>query len=207
MVTTMASGDISGYVGCSDITVMPSVVDVAGINTISLAVLSNAAAAIAGMALWRPPPAAKGAKPTVAISMFGVTTPCCDAVRKQLEASHEVLTFHATGAGGKAMEKRATSGMLAGVVDLTTTEIADEVSLLAGVGVARLAPSPPSPPLPPLSRARDAPSRALVTRGHGAHYARPDAAFCISPLRRLWAASSAQAPRGSTCSRTRPCPL
>jgi len=127
MVTTMASGDVSGYVGCSDVTVMPSVVDVAGINAISTSVLSNAAAAAAGMALQPKKAVAAGAKPMLAMSMFGVTTPCCDAVRKALEAQYEVLTFHATGAGGKAMEKLATSGVLAGVLDLTTTEVADEV--------------------------------------------------------------------------------
>jgi uncharacterized protein (UPF0261 family) len=127
MVTTMASGDVSPYVGCSDVTIMPSVVDVAGLNSISRVVLSNAAAAVAGMARNRPPAAEAGAKPTVAMTMFGVTTPCCDAVRAALESEYEVLTFHATGAGGRAMEKLATSGMLAGVLDLTTTEVADEV--------------------------------------------------------------------------------
>ena len=84
MVTTMASGDISPYVGCSDVTIMPSVVDVAGLNSISRAVLSNAAAAISGMALTRPPPAPAGSKPTVAVTMFGVTTPCCDAGSEHL---------------------------------------------------------------------------------------------------------------------------
>ena len=127
MVSTMASGDISPYVGCSDITMMPSVVDVAGLNSISCAVLSNAAAAIAGMARTRPPAPAAVAKPTVAVTMFGVTTPCCDAVREALSSKFEVLTFHATGAGGRAMEKLISSGMLSGVLDLTTTEIADEV--------------------------------------------------------------------------------
>ena len=105
MVTTMAGGDVSAYVGCSDVTIMPSVVDVAGLNSISRAVLSNAASAISGMATHTPPPPPRGAKPTVAMSMFGVTTPCCDAVRSALEGEYEVLTFHATGAGGKAMEK------------------------------------------------------------------------------------------------------
>ena len=81
MVTTMASGDVSAYVGASDVTIMPSVVDVAGLNTISRAVLGNAAAAVGGMAKHAPPPPPPDAKPTLAMTMFGVTTPCCDAVR------------------------------------------------------------------------------------------------------------------------------
>lgn len=90
MVTTMASGDVSGYVGCSDVTIMPSVVDVAGLNSISRSVLSNAASAVAGMARARPPPPPPGTKPTIAVSMFGVTTACCDAVRTALEGDYEV---------------------------------------------------------------------------------------------------------------------
>ena len=75
----------------------------------------------------RQPPPPADAKPTLAMTKFGVNTPCCEAVRAALESEYELLTFHATGAGGKAMEKLASSGMLAGVLDLTTTEIADEV--------------------------------------------------------------------------------
>ncbi|KAL1499641.1 hypothetical protein AB1Y20_011839 [Prymnesium parvum] len=139
MVTTMASGDVSAYVGCADVTIMPSVVDVAGLNSISRAVLRNAAAAIAGMASSAAEPVPADPRPTLALTMFGVTTPCCDAVREALSDEFEVLTFHATGSGGRAMEKLLSSGMLAGVLDLTTTEVADEV--VGGVlsaGPARL---------------------------------------------------------------------
>lgn len=135
IVSTMASGDVSPYVGASDVTLMYSVVDIAGINQVSRAVLGNAAAAIAGMALAR---AARNAetthddKPLIGASMFGVTTPAVDAARERLEElGYEVLVFHATGSGGRALEALARSGMLAGVLDLTTTELADE--LVGGV--------------------------------------------------------------------------
>jgi len=133
IVSTMASGDVSPYVGASDVTLMYSVVDISGINQISRAVLGNAAAAIAGMAkasARREP--AYDDKPLVAASMFGVTTPAVDAARERLEElGYEVLVFHATGSGGKALEALAKSGMLAGVLDLTTTELADD--LVGGV--------------------------------------------------------------------------
>lgn len=135
IVSTMASGDVSPYVGASDVTLMYSVVDIAGINQISRAVLGNAAAAISGMAAAR---AARGSdspqdeRPLVAASMFGVTTPAVDAARERLEElGYEVLVFHATGSGGRALEALARSGMLAGVLDLTTTELADD--LVGGV--------------------------------------------------------------------------
>lgn len=134
LVSTMASGDVSPYVGSTDVTLMYSVVDIAGINQVSRAVLGNAAAAIAAMAGAH---ASRGEvvhddKPLVGASMFGVTTPAVDAARERLEElGYEVLVFHATGSGGRALESLARSGMLAGVLDLTTTELADE--LVGGV--------------------------------------------------------------------------
>ncbi|QHM74253.1 hypothetical protein C7M52_00176 [Mixta theicola] len=128
MVSTMASGDISGYIGASDISMLYSVTDVAGINRISRQVLGNAAHQIAGAVLFRPE-ASSDDKPALGLTMFGVTTPCIQAVSQQLEADYDCLVFHATGSGGMAMEKLADSGMLAGALDLTTTEVCD---LLAG---------------------------------------------------------------------------
>ena len=135
IVSTMASGDVSPYVGASDVTLMYSVVDIAGINQVSRAVLGNAAAAIAAMAKSRAARNVETAhddKPLIGASMFGVTTPAVDAARERLEElGYEVLVFHATGSGGRALEALARSGMLAGVLDLTTTELADE--LVGGV--------------------------------------------------------------------------
>ena len=126
MVSTMAAGDVAAYVGCADITMMHSVVDVAGINTVSSRVLANAAHAVVGMVSHEAPPTED--KPTIAMTMFGVTTPCVDAVRKTLEGiGYNCLVFHATGAGGRAMEKLIESGLIHGVLDITTTEIADEI--------------------------------------------------------------------------------
>jgi uncharacterized protein (UPF0261 family) len=126
LVSTVASGNTAPYVGCSDVTMMYSVVDVAGLNRVSRQVLANAAHAIAGMAS-HPSPAA-GAKPAVGMTMFGVTTPCVTAARQQLESlGYECLVFHATGTGGQAMEKLVQSDLLGGVLDITTTEVADEV--------------------------------------------------------------------------------
>ncbi|GAA0914890.1 hypothetical protein GCM10009558_023870 [Virgisporangium aurantiacum] len=126
---------MSPYVGVSDVSIMYSVVDVAGINQVSRAVLGNAAAGIAGMAVSyasrRSAPVA-GDRPLIAASMFGVTTPAVDAARARLEElGYEVLVFHATGSGGQALEALARSGLLAGVLDLTTTELADD--LVGGV--------------------------------------------------------------------------
>ena len=129
LVSTMASGDVKPYVGEVDATLMYSVVDVAGINSVSSQVFANAAAAIAGMAQAyedRLAAVPAGHKPVVAVTMFGVTTPAADEARDTLtDLGYEVLVFHATGAGGRAMEKLAESGLLAGVCDLTTTELAD----------------------------------------------------------------------------------
>jgi uncharacterized protein (UPF0261 family)/ABC-type branched-subunit amino acid transport system ATPase component len=129
MVSTVASGDVKPYVGPSDICMMYSVTDVAGINRISEKVLANAAHALAGMlAFARPPsPIEEQGKPALGLTMFGLTTPCVQAVCKQLEATYDCLVFHATGTGGQTMEKLADSGLLAGVLDVTTTEVADEI--------------------------------------------------------------------------------
>ena len=135
LVSTMASGDVKPYVGEVDAMLMYSVVDVAGINSISSQVFANAVAAIAGMARAyedRLAAVPAGHKPVVAVTMFGVTTPAADEARDTLtDLGYEVLVFHATGAGGRAMEKLAESGLLAGVCDLTTTELADD--LVGGV--------------------------------------------------------------------------
>ena len=125
-VSTVASGDTSIYIGTSDITMMFSVVDVAGLNRVSRQIYRNAAGAIAGMARLK-----KGAddgKRAVGITMFGVTTTCVTAVRQVLELNgYDTLVFHATGVGGRAMEELAASGLLDAVLDITTTEVADEV--------------------------------------------------------------------------------
>ena len=129
MVSTVASGDVRPYVGPSDICMMYSVTDVAGINRISEKVLANAAHALAGMLAFSRPsaPAEAQSKPALGLTMFGLTTPCVQAVCKQLEAEYDCLVFHATGTGGQSMEKLADSGLLAGVLDITTTEVADEI--------------------------------------------------------------------------------
>ncbi|MCX7423689.1 MAG: Tm-1-like ATP-binding domain-containing protein, partial [Planctomycetia bacterium] len=126
MVSTMASGNVGPYVDCSDITLMYSVVDVAGINSVSRRVLANAAAAIAGMARNPLPPTDE--KPTLGMTMFGVTTPCVEAVRRALEPrGYDCLVFHATGSGDRAMENLVRSGLIQGVIDVTTTAVADQV--------------------------------------------------------------------------------
>jgi uncharacterized protein (UPF0261 family) len=129
MVSTVASGDVKPYVGPSDICMMYSVTDIAGINRISEKVLANAAHALAGMLAFARPPAASEAqsKPALGLTMFGLTTACVQAVCKQLEAEYDCLVFHATGTGGQSLEKLADSGLLAGVLDITTTEVADEI--------------------------------------------------------------------------------
>jgi uncharacterized protein (UPF0261 family)/ABC-type branched-subunit amino acid transport system ATPase component len=129
MVSTVASGDVRPYVGPSDICMMYSVTDIAGINRISEKVLSNAAHALAGMIAFSIKPKNESeAKPSLGLTMFGLTTPCVQAVCKQLEERYDCLVFHATGTGGQSMEKLADSGLLAGVLDITTTEIADEIA-------------------------------------------------------------------------------
>jgi uncharacterized protein (UPF0261 family) len=130
MVSTLASGDTRPYVGAVDVTMMYSVVDISGVNTVSARIMANAAGAIAGMAKASAPPL--DAKPLVAATMFGVTTPCVTRARERLEElGYEVLVFHATGTGGQSMEALVRGGFLAGVLDATTTELADE--LVGGV--------------------------------------------------------------------------
>ena len=135
IVSTMASGDVTPYVGAKDVTMMYSVADIAGVNRVTRLVLGNAAAAAAGMAkayeAERAVPSVDE-RPVVAASMFGVTTPAVDAARERLdELGYEVLVFHATGAGGRALEGLVESGLVSGVLDLTTTELADD--LVGGV--------------------------------------------------------------------------
>ncbi|MGI8949543.1 MAG: Tm-1-like ATP-binding domain-containing protein [Ornithinimicrobium sp.] len=133
MVSTVASGDTRPYVGAVDITMMYSVVDIAGINRISARILGNAAAGIAGMATaYAVPLPDMGNKPLIGATMFGVTTPSVTKARELLEAKgYEVLVFHATGAGGQSMEALVSGGFLDGVLDITTTELADD--LVGGV--------------------------------------------------------------------------
>ncbi len=133
IVSTLASGDTRPYVGANDVTMMYSVVDIAGINRVSERILSNAAAAIAGMAMaYAARRRAIKSRPLIGATMFGVTTPCVNAARAWLEErGYEVLVFHATGTGGQSMEALVKGGFLAGVLDITTTELADE--LVGGV--------------------------------------------------------------------------
>jgi uncharacterized protein (UPF0261 family) len=128
MVSTVASGDVKPYVGPSDICMVYSVTDISGINRISEKVLANAAHSLAGMiAFGSSRKTSSESKPALGLTMFGLTTACVQAVCKQLEESYDCLVFHATGTGGQAMEKLADSGLLAGVLDITTTEITDEI--------------------------------------------------------------------------------
>ncbi len=127
MVSTMASGDVRPYVGPNDICMMYSVTDVSGINRISEQVLANAAHALAGMIAYRRH-AAPETKPAIGLTMFGVTTACVQAVTRQLQEDYDCLVFHATGTGGQSMEKLVDSGLLAGVIDVSTTEVCDEIA-------------------------------------------------------------------------------
>ena len=135
VVSTMAAGDTRPYVGESDITMSYPIVDIAGLNSISEQILDNAAAAIAGMArayAERTRHAEASPKPRIGATMFGVTTPCVTVARERLEElGYEVLVFHATGSGGRSIEALVRAGALAGVLDVTTTELADE--LVGGV--------------------------------------------------------------------------
>jgi uncharacterized protein (UPF0261 family) len=131
IVSTVASGDTRPYMGASDVTMTYSVVDIAGINQISARILTNAAGAIAGMVKAQAPPV-ESAKPLVTASMFGVTTPSVTRARERLEElGYEVLVFHQTGTGGESMEELMRAGFIAGSLDVTTTELADE--LVGGV--------------------------------------------------------------------------
>ena len=139
MVSTMASGDTRPYVGPSDICMMYSVTDVSGLNRISERVLANAANALAGMMAQGPTAQASTTKPALGLTMFGVTTPCVQMVTRQLSEAYDCMVFHATGVGGQSMEKLADSGLLEGVIDVSTTEVADEiVGGVLSAGPARL---------------------------------------------------------------------
>jgi uncharacterized protein (UPF0261 family) len=129
MVSTLASGDTRPYVGTKDIVMVYPIVDIAGLNLLSRRILANAAAAIAGMVLQEKTEGPAVSKPLIAATMFGVTTPCVTIARRILEQhGFEVLVFHATGAGGQAMEGLIADGYVAGVLDVTTTELADELA-------------------------------------------------------------------------------
>lgn len=149
MVSTLAASDTRPYVGVSDVTLMYPVVDIAGLNVVSRRILANAAGAIRGMVEEPAPPAPD--RPLIAASMFGVTTPCVDRMRERLDAAgYELLVFHATGTGGRAMEGLIRAGFFVAVADMTTTEWCDEVvggvlsageerlSAAAGVGVPQV---------------------------------------------------------------------
>jgi len=128
MVSTLAAGDTKPYVGTKDICMMPSVLDISGLNHVSRRILNNAAGAICGMVAAEPARAFDD-KPLIAATMFGVTTPCVTAARRVLEErGYEVLVFHATGTGGQAMEQLIEDGAIQAVLDLTTTELADELA-------------------------------------------------------------------------------
>ena len=128
MVSTVASGDTSPYVGSVDVTMMYSVVDIAGVNQISARIMANAAGALAGMAKATVPPLGEE-KPLVVASMFGVTTACVTTARERLEGlGYEVLVFHQTGAGGGSMEELIKAGFITGSLDVTTTEFCDAVA-------------------------------------------------------------------------------
>jgi len=127
IVSTLASGHTAAYIGQSDLILMPSVVDIAGLNSVSRPILANAAHAIAGMVRQRTTQPAS-TRTSVGLTMFGVTTPCVTAVRQALEADgYDCLVFHATGTGGQTMERLVAEGLIRGVIDVTTTEVADEV--------------------------------------------------------------------------------
>jgi uncharacterized protein (UPF0261 family)/ABC-type branched-subunit amino acid transport system ATPase component len=132
IVSSVASGEVSKYVGPSDIMLLPSVADVQGLNAITEEVLGNAAQAMIGMvAARRTASPRRASKPAIGLTMFGVTTPCVQQVTKQLAATHDCLVFHATGIGGQAMEALVDAGKLVGVVDISTTEVCD--LLMGGV--------------------------------------------------------------------------
>jgi uncharacterized protein (UPF0261 family) len=123
MISTLASGDVAPYVDVSDIVMMPSVTDMAGLNRLSRVILHNAAQAITAMA--GRPAETTASKPALGLTMFGVTTPAVAAMVERLRSDYDCLVFHATGTGGRTMEKLADSGLVSGVLDITTTEVCD----------------------------------------------------------------------------------
>ena len=128
LVSTMAAGDVSAYVGVVDMTLMYPVTDIAGLNRLSRTILANAAHALAGMLLHRVPADRAQDKPAIGLTMFGVTTPCVQAVRALLADDFDAQVFHANGAGGRTLEALAAAGMLSAVVDVTTTEIGQHLA-------------------------------------------------------------------------------
>ncbi len=140
MISTVASGEVGHYVGASDILMLPSVADIQGLNVITERILRNGAHALAGMmagaAQNEAREATSASKPAIGITMFGVTTPCVQALTAELQGDYDCLVFHATGVGGRSMEALADSGLLAGAIDVTTTEVAD--MLVGGVFPATL---------------------------------------------------------------------
>ncbi len=130
IVSTIASGNIAPYVGASDICMMYSITDISGLNPILEQVLSNAAHALCGMIANRYIPE-QSLKPVVGLTMFGVTTTCVEQVKSHLEPDNQCLVFHATGTGGQTLEKLVDNGLLTGVIDVTTTEVADH--LMGGI--------------------------------------------------------------------------
>jgi uncharacterized protein (UPF0261 family) len=140
LVSTLASGDVSPFVGVSDISMMFPVTDIAGLNRLSRTILANAAHAMAGMVQNMPPPASADELPALGCTMFGVTTPCVQALRGLLADRFGVQVFHANGSGGRAMEALAASGMLQAIVDVTTTEVLQNiVGGVCDAGPGRLA--------------------------------------------------------------------
>ena len=138
MVSTLASGDTSAYVDTSDIMMMPSITDIAGLNSISRMVLANAAHALLGM-MDAGPPAKADSRPAIGMTMFGVTTPAVTELVRLVGDRFDPLVFHATGTGGRTMEKLLLEGRLEGLIDITTTEIADHVcGGVLSAGPARL---------------------------------------------------------------------
>lgn len=140
MVSTLACGQVRNYVGGRDVLMLYSVVDILGLNRISRMILTSAAGAMAGMVRQPRPQPIRDERPLVAATMFGVTTPCVERAREVLEeAGYEVLVFHATGIGGQTMESLIRDGVFAGVLDITTTELADElVGGMLSAGANRL---------------------------------------------------------------------
>ena len=125
LVSTVASGNVAGYIGASDLWLVPSVTDVQGLNRISRRLLGNAAHALAGMIRFAHADDAAQSRPAIGLTMFGVTTTCVQAVCAALEKTHDCVVFHAVGTGGQAMEKLIASGLLTAALDVTTTEVCD----------------------------------------------------------------------------------
>ena len=128
LVSTMAAGDVSAYVGVVDMTLMYPVTDIAGLNRLSRTILANAAHALAGMLLHNAPRDDGGDKRAIGLSMFGVTTPCVQAVRELLTGDFDAQVFHANGAGGRTLETLAAAGLLSAVVDITITEVGQHLA-------------------------------------------------------------------------------